>query len=1154
MSRIVATDTKKLEVSSPDSAAVVAAESRKLEASSPDSVHCNPLRIREILEGRFLNGLKKKDFPQNRMTVFVSSTFLDTKVERDILHSKILLDLQSQFKDIDIVFYDMRFGVKDENTKDHMTWVACREAIQQCCEESDGLFFLSLQSERYGYLPLPKYLNQDILVQALKKQERSKQFKTFQSIVNEWYILDENQIPPRFELKSLPSLDAPDYWKRVLPLLVNEVFDSIAFESLDEEKLLINRSVTEWECFFGLNLDRRNCIWIGRSFTQDSLQSFQSNENYSKLTDSADRSVGLKLNTLKDKMKKYFGKEQQFGTSNLAPIDYFSSENENHVLYVQEWEKLAHTCLKENLQRIVSRKNDWDKAIVENIGIPAIYFEEILFHCNLAAAKINQFFGREELYEQMVETIKSSSISALVGKSGCGKTALMSKVAVMMNNSSNEDDRPPVIIRFCGTSQNSLDGLRLIQSISLQLLACYDKKQDLQDLITIIPTQDYKSATAKFQELILEYPVFLFIDSLDQLENKNEGRTKLSFLIDIRLNERSKIIVSSLPDDYAYQFDLRLLDPVDELLLHEVMDDFLDSLDRDENALPSSIRKAMIKLPGQRFYQCEKTLKDMNVPIVRIDVIKEKEFIIQKLLESQQRKITPYQSLVLLEAVSQEPTILYISLAMEIVKHWRSFDVDVVLKPTVKGLIHQIFETLEKNYGNEFVSAAFTMITYSREGINDVEMKDLLSLNENVLHEVFQYTTLHCFPMHVWLRLKFVVKNLMAEKESHCLRWYHRQLQETAEERYSENEKPCRQIMGKYFCNLINEEQQKKKEIHTHPLILNNISVWLPECRLNHRRVIEGYYHLVKGKLFDEAVDEICSLGFICASALCGDIFNCIVQLSELLEFYESINEKQIRAEHYFKWLKKKASSISAKPSWMTRCTASEEPGESQVKRDSLGLNTEDLNTNEIDRWNKCMITTCHRSNFFDDLETELVGHVNNVLSIAWNDDGQKIVSGSYDHSVKVWDANSGELLLTCHARCGPVNSVAWNPDCNKIASGCYDGTVKIWDALTGDLLHTLSGHSNSVASIAWKADYLVISGSADGTVRLWDPIAGEQIASWQGLNSVWSLDVNEDCKKIVIGFLWKKLDYWISIVEISYGKRLMKKYLQFLLVTTAAK
>jgi hypothetical protein len=116
MSRIVATDTKKLEVSSPDSAAVVAAENRKLEASSPDSVHCNPLRIREILEGRFLNGLKKKDFPQNRMTVFVSSTFLDTKVERDILHSKILRDLQSQFKDIDIVFYDMRFGVKDENT------------------------------------------------------------------------------------------------------------------------------------------------------------------------------------------------------------------------------------------------------------------------------------------------------------------------------------------------------------------------------------------------------------------------------------------------------------------------------------------------------------------------------------------------------------------------------------------------------------------------------------------------------------------------------------------------------------------------------------------------------------------------------------------------------------------------------------------------------------------------------------------------------------------------------------------------------------------------------------------------------------------------------------------------------------------------------
>ena len=45
----------------------------------------------------------------------------------------------------------MRFGVKDENTKDHMTWPICKDGIRQCYEESDGIFFLSLQGNKYAF-------------------------------------------------------------------------------------------------------------------------------------------------------------------------------------------------------------------------------------------------------------------------------------------------------------------------------------------------------------------------------------------------------------------------------------------------------------------------------------------------------------------------------------------------------------------------------------------------------------------------------------------------------------------------------------------------------------------------------------------------------------------------------------------------------------------------------------------------------------------------------------------------------------------------------------------------------------------------------------------------------------------------------------------
>jgi hypothetical protein len=161
--------------------------------------------------------------PKKKLMVFVSFTFLDTNLERDILHRKILSDLQkkAQQYEIQVILYDMRFGVKDENTKDHMTWVACKEAIQQCYEGSDGLFFLSLQADRYGYRPLPKYLDENVLLDALKAKEHSEESL---QVVKEWYILDTNQCPPRYELRPLKAgpdskINDPEYWDKVLPML-----------------------------------------------------------------------------------------------------------------------------------------------------------------------------------------------------------------------------------------------------------------------------------------------------------------------------------------------------------------------------------------------------------------------------------------------------------------------------------------------------------------------------------------------------------------------------------------------------------------------------------------------------------------------------------------------------------------------------------------------------------------------------------------------------------------------------------------------------------------------------------------------------------------------------------------------------------------------
>ena len=77
-----------------------------------------------------------------------------------------------------------------------------------------------------------------------------------------------------------------------------------------------------------------------------------------------------------------------------------------------------------------------------------------------------------------------------------------------------------------------------------------------------------------------------------------------------------------------------------------------------------------------------------------------------------------------------------------------------------------------------------------------------------------------------------------------------------------------------------------------------------------------------------------------------------------------------------------------------------------------------------------------------------LKGHAFSVRSVAFSPDGQRIVSGSADKTVKIWDANSGKELQTLRGHASGVRSVAFSPDGQRIASGSADKTLKIW-ALT---------------------------------------------------------------------------------------------------------
>ncbi|KAG8725023.1 hypothetical protein FRC09_009923 [Ceratobasidium sp. 395] len=118
-----------------------------------------------------------------------------------------------------------------------------------------------------------------------------------------------------------------------------------------------------------------------------------------------------------------------------------------------------------------------------------------------------------------------------------------------------------------------------------------------------------------------------------------------------------------------------------------------------------------------------------------------------------------------------------------------------------------------------------------------------------------------------------------------------------------------------------------------------------------------------------------------------------------------------------------------------------------------------------------------------------LVGHTDVVHSVAFSLDSDRVVSGSKDKTIRIWDSRTGKPVAgPFEGHTDQVRSVVFSPDDRHVASGSHDCTVRIWDAKTGQAMeHPCSGHTDWVLSVAYSPNGdFIASGSADCSIRIW--------------------------------------------------------------------
>ncbi|PVD30066.1 hypothetical protein C0Q70_09327 [Pomacea canaliculata] len=472
----------------------------------------------------------------------------DMTIERNVLMKDAVPYLRDfcKKKDLDFQVIDMRWGVREDAGIEHTTTDICLREIKRCQETSAGPNFVAFLGDRYGSCQLPNTIPVTEF-RTMRRLASWMDIKEF-AIVDKWYLLDTNAVPPVYQIQAITSL-LPYYSDK------NPSNKHLCDQVIRSNHFLLFVMLLNTLKYLSISHQYLKSVPLER-YTDWTMEGEIDQKAQKQLTH-------LKSNEVPECLP--FSHIIQ----NTIPWTSTGVDEENniHAAYLKDFcETFKHhmvAMIEKSLHTFASQDSE-----------VAGMYKEVLHHLRFCALKCEIFCGREnELEEENIALPKILSFRRPViinGPSGSGKTALMAKIVEL---SKKWVPKSMCVVRFLSTSASSSNIRDVLSSIVSQLWFLYDISPPAGLELKV----DFNYLCRYLQALLWqiksqERPLFLLLDSVDQLQTSDYAHS-MSWMPRI-LPPNVHLFVSVATDHTVCWFNLKANIPFEKQFIN------LQSLDR----------------------------------------------------------------------------------------------------------------------------------------------------------------------------------------------------------------------------------------------------------------------------------------------------------------------------------------------------------------------------------------------------------------------------------------------------------------------------------------------------------------------------------------------------------------------------------------------